>query len=119
MKVYIDDVVVKSKRANEHVNDLTKSFEMTRHHQLKLNPLNYAFGVPTGNFLGFLVHKRGIEVDQYKEKAIASANGPQNEKELQNFLSKVNYLRRFISNFASITKEFSDLVKLKVMEEFR
>ena len=43
----------------------------------------------------------------------------QNKKELQKFLGQVNYLRRFISNLASKTKEFSDLVKLKDMEEFR
>ena len=58
-------------------------------------------------------------MDHNKEKAIASANAPQNKKELQKFLSLVNYLRRFISNLASKTWEFSNLVKLKDMEEFR
>ena len=50
---------------------------------------------------------------------IALANSPQNKKELQKFLGQVNYLRGFISNLAGKTKEFSDLVKLKDMEEFR
>ena len=119
MEVYIDDIVVKSKRAREHVDHLRKSFERMRHHQLKLNPLKCAFRVCAGNFLGFLVHQRGIEVDYNKEKAIASANAPQNKKELQKFLGKVNYLRRFISNLEGKTKEFSDLMKLKDMKEFR
>ena len=66
MEVYINDIVVKSKRASEHVDHLRKSFERIRHHQLKLNPLKCAFGVHVGNFLGFLVHKKGIEVDQSK-----------------------------------------------------
>ena len=39
MEIYIDDIVVKSKKAIEHVNDLRKSFEMMRLHQPKLNPL--------------------------------------------------------------------------------
>ena len=119
MEVYIDDIVVKSKRANKHVDHLRKSFEIMRHHQLKLNPLKCAFGVCTGNFLGFLVHQRGIEVDQNKVKVIALANAPQNKKKLQKFLGQVNYLRRFFSNLAGKTKEFSDLVKLKDMEDFR
>ena len=51
MKVYIDDIVVKSKRVNEHVDHLRKSFERMRHHQLKLNPLKCAFRVHVGNFL--------------------------------------------------------------------
>ena len=118
MEVYIDDIVVKSKRAIKHVDLLRKIFETMRHHQLKLNPLKCAFGVRAGNFLGFLVHQRGIEVDHNKTKAIASANAPQNKKELQKFLSQVNYLRRFISNLVCKTKEFFDLVKLKDVEEF-
>ena len=56
MEVYIDDIVIKSKRANEHANHLRKNFKRMRHHQLKLNPLKCAFGVRAGNFLGFLVH---------------------------------------------------------------
>ena len=64
MEVYIDDIVVKSKRASEHVDHLRKTFERMRYHQLKLNPLKCTCGIRTGNFLGFLVHQRGIEVDQ-------------------------------------------------------
>ena len=73
MEVYIDDIVVKSRRASEHVDRLRKSFERIRHHQLMLNPLKCPFGVRAGNFLGFLVHQRGIEVDQNKAKVIALA----------------------------------------------
>ena len=72
-----------------------------RHHQLKFNPLKCAFRVHAGNFLGFLVHQRGIEVEQNKVKGIASTNAPQNKKELQKFLGQVNYLRRFISKLGT------------------
>ena len=76
MEVYIDDIVVKPKTAKEHADHLRKSFERMRHHQLKLNPLKCAFRVRAGNFLGFEGHQKGIEVDQNKERAIGSANGP-------------------------------------------
>ena len=56
MELYINDIVVKSKRVSEHANHLRESFERMRHHQLKLNPLKRVFGVCAGNFLGFLVH---------------------------------------------------------------
>ena len=51
MEVYIDDIVVKSERANEHVDHLRKSFERMRHHQLKLNPIKYEFEFMLGIFL--------------------------------------------------------------------
>ena len=76
MKIYIDDIVVKSKKVVEHVNHLKKGFEMTRLHQRKLNPLKCAFRVQVGNFLGFLVHQIGVEVDQNKAKTIISAKSP-------------------------------------------
>ena len=59
MEVYIDDIMVKSKRASEHVNHLRKSFERMRHHQMKLNILKCAFGVHDENFLRFIVHQEG------------------------------------------------------------
>ena len=58
MEIYIDDIVVKSMKATEHVNHLRKSFERIRLHQLKLNPLKCAFRVQAEIFLGFLVHQR-------------------------------------------------------------
>ena len=119
MVIYIDDIVVKSKRVTEHVNRLSKSFERMRLHQLKLNPLKCAFGVQAGNFLGFLVHQKRVEVDQNKAKAIISSKAPKNKKELQKLLGQVNYVRRFISNLVGKTKKFSNLIKLKEVEEFK
>lgn len=74
MEVYIDDVVVKSDSKSRHLEDLEKAFLRMRKHQLKMNPLKCAFGVSAGNFLRFLVHSRGIEVDKNKARAILEAN---------------------------------------------
>ena len=82
MDIYIDDIVVKSNKVAEHVNHLRKIFEMMRLHQLKLNPLKCASGIQLGTFLGFLVHQRGVEVDQNNANAIISTKAPQNKKEL-------------------------------------
>ena len=86
MEIYINDIVVKYKKATKHVNHIRKSFEMMRLHQLKLNILKCAFEVQAKKFLGFLVHQRGVEVDQNKAKAIISAKAPLNKKELHKFL---------------------------------
>ena len=106
MEVYIDDVVVKSQDFNTYLKNLEKAFLRMRKHKLKMNPLKCAFGVQARNFLSFLVHIRGIEIDQNKAKAIMQAKPPSNKKELQRFLGQVNFLRGFISNVAGKTKVF-------------
>ena len=64
VEIYIDDVVVKSKGHQEHLADLRKDLECTRRHGLKMNPNKCAFGVSAGQFLGFMVHERGIKISQ-------------------------------------------------------
>jgi hypothetical protein len=118
MEVYIDDVVVKSQTIEEHIQYLENAFFRMRRHQLKMNLLKCAFGVKGGNFLEFLVHNRGIEIDKNKAKAIMQAKPLTNKKELQRLLSQINFLRRFIFNVASRTKAFSPKLKLKSNEEF-
>ena len=70
MEIYIDDVVVKSKGHQEYLADLRRALECTRRHGLKMNPNKCAFGVSAGQFLGFMVHERGIEISQKTISAI-------------------------------------------------
>ncbi|CAL9020082.1 unnamed protein product, partial [Prunus brigantina] len=119
LEVYIDDVVVKSESRPGHLIDLRSAFERMQKHQLKMNPKKCAFGVSAGNFLGFLVHQRGIEIDKNKAKAIIDAPPPKNKKGLQSLLGQINFLRRFIANSAGKVEPFSSLLKLKDEEKFR
>ncbi|KAM1325321.1 hypothetical protein ACFX2H_046047 [Malus domestica] len=70
VEVYIDDIVVKSKTEAQHLVDLRQALTRMRIHKLKMNPKKCAFGVRSSNFLGFLVHQRGVEVDKNKARAI-------------------------------------------------
>ncbi|GKU89586.1 hypothetical protein SLEP1_g3710 [Rubroshorea leprosula] len=119
MEIYIDDVVVKSHGEADHLVHLRKAFERMRQHGLKMNPLKCAFEVSAGNFFGYLVHERDLEVDKNKARAVIEAKPPQNKKELQRFLGQVNFLRRFISNLAGKTRVFSALLKLKFEADFK
>ena len=63
IKIYIDDMVVKSKLESEHINDLRNIFKILRRHKLRLNASKYSFGVGSGKFLGHMVTHHGIEVN--------------------------------------------------------
>lgn len=55
MEVYIDDMVIKSKKLEEHALDLNEVFEILRHHKLHLNFSKCVFRVGSGKFLGYMI----------------------------------------------------------------
>lgn len=55
VEVYIDDMVAKSKKSEEHVLNLVEIFEILRQHKLLLNASKCAFGVGSGKFLGYMI----------------------------------------------------------------
>ncbi|CAL2271026.1 unnamed protein product [Prunus armeniaca] len=113
LEVYIDDVVIKSSEKGDNVSNLKKAFLRMRQHKLKMNPKKCNFGVQADNFLGFLVHQRGIEINKNKAKSIMKSLPPRNKKELQSLIGKINFLRRFISNYVGKIQPFSSLLRLK------
>ena len=55
MEVYVDDMLVKSKKMKDHVTDLEEVFKILKHFNMKLNLSKCAFGVSFEKFLGFMV----------------------------------------------------------------
>ncbi|KAL0297863.1 UNVERIFIED_CONTAM: hypothetical protein Sangu_3174900 [Sesamum angustifolium] len=118
VKCYVDDLVVKSKKREDHLHDLTNVFERLKRYQLKMNPSKYAFGVNSEKFLGFIVHQQGLEIQQAKIDVILRMPKPQNIHELKSLQGNLAYLRRFISNLVSRCQPFSRLMKKDVSFEW-
>jgi len=76
VEVYVDDMLVKSTRAIDHIADLRQTFKRLRQHQMKLNLTKCAFGVSFEKFLGFMVSERGIKANTEKVKAILDMQPP-------------------------------------------
>ena len=76
VKVYIDDIVVKSKTREEHAHHLQEVFHLLKRYGIKLNPSKCAFGMSARKFLGFMVNQRGIEVIPDQIKAVMEAPPP-------------------------------------------
>ena len=55
VQVYVDDMLVKSLRENDHLDDLQEIFDTLRSYNMKLNPSKCVCGVTAGKFLGFMV----------------------------------------------------------------
>ncbi|KAL0445289.1 UNVERIFIED_CONTAM: hypothetical protein Slati_2251600 [Sesamum latifolium] len=115
MEVYVDDMLVKSKEAHHHVEDLNETFAVLRKYRLKLNPGKCAFGVSGGHFLGFMVTQRGIEANPDKIKAILDM-GPPHINEVQRLTRRIAALNRFISK--STKKGFPFFKTLRKVKNF-
>ena len=66
VQVYVDDMLVKSRRGDDHLDDLKETFDTLRSYNMKLNPSKCAFEVMAEKFLRFMVSQRGIEVNPDK-----------------------------------------------------
>lgn len=108
---YVDDLVVKSKTRGEYWRTLRKVLNRCQLYNMRMNPKKYSFGVSSGKFLGFIVHRRGIYVDLNKVRAIASTRPPSSQKELRSFLGKLSYIRSFIPGLAAVKRAFTPLLK--------
>ena len=97
VQVYVDNMLVKSRREEDHLEDLKETFDTLRSYNMKLNPGKCAFGVTAGKFLGFMVSQRGIEANPDKIRAIMEMKPSRNVKEVQSLSGKVAALNRFVS----------------------
>ncbi|KAL2230582.1 UNVERIFIED_CONTAM: Retrovirus-related Pol polyprotein from transposon [Sesamum indicum] len=106
MEVYVDDMLVKSKRSQDHIKDLSQAFSIMRSHGMKLNPDKCTFGVTGGKFLGYMISERGIEANPEKIQAIMDLRSPSSIKEMQKLTGKIASLGRFISRSADRSLPF-------------
>ncbi|KAK0572860.1 hypothetical protein LWI29_038236 [Acer saccharum] len=83
MEVYIDDMLVKSLVAQQHIDHLRQSFNVLDQYGMKLNPTKCSFGVSSGKFLGYLVTQRGVEANLDQIRSIENIESPKCMKDVQ------------------------------------
>jgi hypothetical protein len=118
LEIYIDNDIVKLDSMNNHLADLCIALERMYRYGLKMNMLKCAFGVSAGKFLGFIIHEHGIEIDPRKIESINKMQPPQCKYDMQKFVGKLNYLRRFISNLSGKISAFAPILWLKNEAKF-
>jgi ribonuclease HI len=97
VEAYVDDIVVKTKKASDLLSDLETTFKCLRAKGVKLNPEKCVFGVPRGMLLGFIVSERGIEANLEKIAAITNMGPIKDLKGVQRVMGCLAALSRFIS----------------------
>ncbi|GBP15563.1 Retrovirus-related Pol polyprotein from transposon 17.6 [Eumeta japonica] len=121
--VYLDDIIIFATSLQEHINNLELVFERLRNSNFKIQLDKSEFLRKEIEFLGHIVSTEGIKPNPEKISAVKEFPIPRTPKQLKSFLGLLGYYRKFIPNFAKITKPLTACLKkgneIKLTEDYR
>ena len=100
-----------SKFDKEHCCHLRKVFLKCRSFGISLNPKKSLFAMQEGKLLGHIVSAEGVRINPSRVEAIQALSILRSKKEVQSFLGKINFLRRFVPNFVEEVKLITAMLK--------
>ena len=106
MVIYIDDLMIYTKTDNiqqEHERIVKKVLRCLEEHDLFVKPEKCTFSVQEVEFLGMIVSREGIKMDDSKVKAIKAWSMPKTVRGVRSFLGLANFYCRFIEGYAQVT----------------
>lgn len=109
--VYLDDITVYSSSHQVHLQHLKKVFLKCKRFGISVNPKKSQFALEEGKLLGHIVSAVGIKINPVRVKAIQTLYVLRSEKDIQSFLGKINFVRRFIPNFVELVKHITSMLK--------
>jgi hypothetical protein len=95
----------------EHERLVKKVLKRLEEHDLFTKPGKCTFRVKEVEFLGMIVSREGIKMDDSKVKAIREWPTPKTVRGVRSFLGLANFYRRFIEGYAQVTRPLNDLTK--------
>ncbi|GBG77101.1 hypothetical protein CBR_g23426 [Chara braunii] len=111
MVVYLDDILVFSRTAREHVEHLALVLQSLRDSQYKINREKSSFGVPSVIYLGHVISGDGLTLEVAKIDAIQEWPQPQTVRDVRSFMGLASYYRKFVRNFSAVAAPLTNLTK--------
>lgn len=109
--VYMDDIIIFSTSLQEHIANLKLIFDKLRQSRLKIQLDKSEFLRKEVEFLGHIVTPEGVKPNPNKIKVIQNFPIPKTARDIKSFLGLLGYYRRFIKDFAKLTKPFTKCLK--------
>ena len=116
--VFIDDILVYSKDAQEHERHLRIVLETLREKKLYAKLSKCDFWLKEVSFLGHIVSAEGIRVDPAKIEAVVNWKSPQNVTKVRSFLGLAGNYRRFVRCFSVIASPLTKLLRKGIKFEW-
>lgn len=109
--VYLDDIIVCSPDFQSHLTHLKEIFKRLREAGLTINQEKCEFCKTQVEYLGHVVTREGIKMNEKKIEAVIKIKQPVNAKEVRRFIGMTSWYRKFIPEYASITAPLVALLK--------
>ncbi|KRX42752.1 Retrovirus-related Pol polyprotein from transposon 17.6, partial [Trichinella sp. T6] len=109
--VYLDDVIVFGRTAEEHTARLQEVLDRLRKVGLKVKPEKCQLMKRKVAYLGHIISEKGIATDPSKTRAVKEWQAPSCVSELRQFLGLASYYRKFVNGFASIAAPLHRLLE--------
>ena len=109
--IYLDDVIVFSRTAEEHLHCLRVVFARFLKHGLKLKPSKCHFLQDEITFLGHEILAEGMKPGTVNLKAIAEMAPPKTYTDIRRFTDMTGFFQRFIKGYSKIAKPLDDLLE--------
>ena len=120
---YLDDIIVYSVSLKEHLQKLKKVFDRLAQANFKIKLEKCDFLKKELKYLGHVISEDGVKPNPEKIEAITKFPIPTTTKEIKSFLGLVGYYRKFIRDFAKITKPLTSCLKkgakITLSEEYK
>lgn len=111
---YLDDIFILSETFDVHLDDLKCVFDRLRLFKLRANRDKCTFASARVKYLGHVVTSDGIQVDDEKTSAITNMLPPKNAKQVKSIVQSCSWYRRFIANFADVSRPLTNLLKKNI-----
>jgi len=109
--VYFDDILIYSATPDLHMQHLREVLEVLRREKLFGGLKKCAFMTDSVLFLGYIVSKDGLAVDESKVEAIKQWPGPRTLFDIRSFHGLASFYRRFIPHFSTIMAPITECMK--------
>ena len=109
--IYLDDILIWSKTFHSHQQNIEEIFKLLLKNGLRVNLEKCEFCKEVIKYLGFLLSKEGIRIDDSNIRPLLDCPAPKNVEQLKSFLGMASYFRKFVEFFAHKAHHLTTLTR--------